>query len=763
MLVLPNPSEEQMNIIKYVKNKKSVTVNAVAGSGKTTLVLSFCKLCSDKKVLQLTYNSLLASEVRAKVNKNKIENIEIHTYHSMALKYYLYSGYTDTEMEKVIKEDMKLKIELPEYDIIVVDETQDMTILYYSLVNKIIRDLNRDINILILGDYNQGLYAFKGADPRYLTLSNKIWNEFSPMIDMPLKTSYRVTNNIAWFINNAMLGEERLKTEKKGYLVDYVYENSFEAYETIMPEIMEMLKKKEITPNDIFVLAYSLKSSMCPVKKLEHAFVVNGIECYVPISDESKIDDDIIKNKVVFSTFHQAKGRERPVVILYGFDESHFMYYERDIDKYKCPSTLYVGASRASLRLFLVHDINRRNIDFLKMSLSDIITSGHVKYHGPKRGSGEIIKKYKPIIKIINVKPTELVKFLNQEIIGYLDKIINKIYIKKNDTGNTIEITSKIMSKSGNFEQVSNLNGIVIPAMYEAKQKGISTLQKLVYDQSTLYQNIGFYKKYMQNLKKENLTVEDYLHLGNIFHSMCDGYYNNLYQITNYDWLTTEQVNECHKNMEKHVSKNLVYEYDLQEELNENDNNDIINSIIKNKLGKNLGYFIFSGVIDACDDEKIWEFKCVQELTMEHFLQLIIYAWIWNSIHQQKLGNRQFLLMNICTEEIYQLDLSSDINKVLLDDVMITLMLNKYDDKKYFNDQEFINNCINVKQKIKKLNKLTINNLKEEPVMDKLSDLDNNNFNKMTLKELKQYCKNNNIIKYSNKNKNELIEYIKSS
>ena len=33
----------------------------------------------------------------------------------------------------------------------------------------------------------------------------------------------------------------------------------------------------------------------------------------------------------------------------------------------------------------------------------------------------------------------------------------------------------------------------------------------------------------------------------------------------------------------------------------------------------------------------------------------------------------------------------------------------------------------------------------------------------MTLKELKQYCKNNNIIKYSNKNKNELIEYIKSS
>ena len=49
-----------------------------------------------------------------------------------------------------------------------------------------------------------------------------------------------------------------------------------------------------------------------------------------PISDDAKLDDKIINNKIVFTTYHQSKGRERKVVILYSFDESYFTYYSYD-------------------------------------------------------------------------------------------------------------------------------------------------------------------------------------------------------------------------------------------------------------------------------------------------------------------------------------------------------------------------------------------------------------------------------------------------
>ena len=54
-----------------------------------------------------------------------------------------------------------------------------------------------------------------------------------------------------------------------------------------------------------------------------------------------------------------------------------------------------------------------------------------------------------------------------------------------------------------------------------------------------------------------------------------------------------------------------------------------------------------NAVIDGIDDNNIWEFKCVKELSIEHYLQLIIYAWIWRHTKQETLGKRKFFIMNI--------------------------------------------------------------------------------------------------------------------
>jgi len=687
---LNEPSIEQLNIINKINDSHNILVDAVAGSGKTTLVLNIAKLYPNKKILQLTYNNLLAKEVNQKAINNNINNIDIYTYHSIGLKYYLESGYTDVELAKIITNNMVLKFKLPSYDIIVIDETQDMTMLYFSLVKKIIKDLNNKIILIILGDRFQGLYEFKGADSRFLTLANNIWNNYN-FINMPLQTSYRVTNQIATFVNEVMLGYNRLIAIKDGYPVEYVYTNTFasKGLYYIFNEIKKMIIKKEITENDIFVLAGSVKSTKTPIKKLENIFVEKGFECYCPLSDESKIDDDIIKNKIVFSTFHQAKGRERPVVIIFGFDESYFKYNGKDYDPYKCPSTLYVGTTRAASRLFLLHHETDNPLPFLKKNLDEIENLPYVNFYGT-------IKSTKIKLKELDnnnnndehsTSPTELVKYIKQEMLLPLQCMIDSIFtcIKKSE--GSIDIPCKVKTENGNYEMVSHLNGIVIPTIYESKFHKVTSIQKHVdnFIRNQKKNKESFITKYIKEYN-DKLEINDYLHLANLYISILDRTLYNLSQTTNYDWLTNEHVDECHKFMEKYCSNNLEYEVKL-----ETDKNEIyyykLNDVIYNKFGNIYGYIAINAIIDAIDEDIIWEFKCVQELQIEHFLQLVVYAWIYKNTRET--NTKRFLLMNILTKEIHELN----VNSYLLDDIIKILFDNKFNNNVYEEDSIFIENC----------------------------------------------------------------------
>ena len=63
------PSKEQQVVIQTMKEGFNVQVDAVAGSGKTTTVLSLADQMSDKIIVQLTYNSELKEEVVQKKTK----------------------------------------------------------------------------------------------------------------------------------------------------------------------------------------------------------------------------------------------------------------------------------------------------------------------------------------------------------------------------------------------------------------------------------------------------------------------------------------------------------------------------------------------------------------------------------------------------------------------------------------------------------------------------------------------------------------------
>jgi ATP-dependent exoDNAse (exonuclease V) beta subunit len=119
-------------------------------------------------------------------------------------------AFVDKVLRLLISSDDPLKVFQKGYDIIVLDEVQDMTFLYYRLIIKYIKDVGQKIQLMVLGDYMQGLYEFKGADIRFLTLATEIWMPFNFLRTQEfercqLKTSYRITNQIADFVNQGML------------------------------------------------------------------------------------------------------------------------------------------------------------------------------------------------------------------------------------------------------------------------------------------------------------------------------------------------------------------------------------------------------------------------------------------------------------------------------------------------------------------------------------------------------------------------------
>lgn len=67
---------------------------------------------------------------------------------------------------------------------------------------------------------------------------------------------------------------------------------------------MDYIQNMNYKYEDFFILAPSIKNTISPVGKLSNILSSNNIPLFYPGSDEEKIDEDVIKNKIVFSTFH---------------------------------------------------------------------------------------------------------------------------------------------------------------------------------------------------------------------------------------------------------------------------------------------------------------------------------------------------------------------------------------------------------------------------------------------------------------------------
>lgn len=373
------PSTEQITILKKLIDKENVIVNAVAGSGKTTLtiMLGICLKYLDRKdkIILLTYNKQLQSENDDKIKQYELSDIiKSKTIHGFGNELYLANNnfknvngvFNDKELDKLLKEkpDFIIPKRYEDVNYVILDEVQDLENTKIAFVLFLDKKFRQEITYLIIGDEKQTIYGFQGANGFFIGE----FNQFIPKSyfhKLKLTQSYRVPNNICEILNKYFLKEEWMSGVKnttgeltiinnqKAYNPYTKQENKEKFFAEIKNWISNKMTSESASEDDFFILVFSKKQSIELANYLSlhnfHIFKQDGNETIHPKE---------IKNKIYIGTMHSSKGRERKYVILPYFDlmaYAPFLIEPSDKEKItsEIPNLHYVALTRTKKDLLI--------------------------------------------------------------------------------------------------------------------------------------------------------------------------------------------------------------------------------------------------------------------------------------------------------------------------------------------------------------------------------------------------------------------------
>ncbi|GGC89346.1 hypothetical protein GCM10011508_15790 [Flavobacterium lutivivi] len=168
---------------RIIDDKKSryIVVAAGPGSGKTKVLvhkLASLLLMEDVKheqLLMVTFSRAAATEFKMRLMEligNAAHFVDIKTFHSYCFDLLGKVGSLD-KSKSIIKATVE-KIKNNEVEasritktVLVIDEAQDMDEEEFELI-KILMEKNEEMRVIAVGDDDQNIYQFRGADSRYL-------------------------------------------------------------------------------------------------------------------------------------------------------------------------------------------------------------------------------------------------------------------------------------------------------------------------------------------------------------------------------------------------------------------------------------------------------------------------------------------------------------------------------------------------------------------------------------------------------------------
>lgn len=455
---------EQLAICDCVERGHNVIVDAVAGSGKTRTILELVARNPSLQFCVLLYSASLKAETRRRLRDiDTADNAFVHSFHS-AINHVNPPCHNDEHLLAFVAADDKESINFPRFDVLVVDESQDLTPLLLKVIFRICRSQPRKPQLVVLGDRYQCIYGYSGADVRYLTLAQPVLNRVAAATEwrhLTLSTTFRCPKSHVDFINHNVLQFHRLNVPPDAPVGSIAY-HAMDAF-TQMPKFVTdlVLRKIEsgVDVTDIAILVAGVNiGPRHPVCKLVNQLSKRDIDLYIRNSNGFTSEDQM-RNKLCILSFHQSKGLEFKHVILLGFDESYREFYDRGrTPAGSVPSTIYVALSRAKEDLTIVRYEPSAPFDFLR-GTADTIEPKPASPLRPALSPPSYVKTVTDALRYMTVYAmNELMQFVT--VTQCADELA--------DESDRVYLADTVTTPRDLVEFVADLNGTVVHRLWQS-------------------------------------------------------------------------------------------------------------------------------------------------------------------------------------------------------------------------------------------------------------------------------------------------------
>ena len=181
-------SDEQMEFVCQALKGRNILVDACIGSGKTTAIQYLCdKFSQNKSILYLTYNRLLKIDAQAKI---KNPNATVQNYHGIAW-HYLHKIGISAGVSDLITRFNEEKPEIEHYDVLIIDEYQDIE-TEHTLLLEHIKSSNPQMQIIAVGDMQQKIY-----DKTTLNVPQFIEGFLGEHLNLEFTLCFRLSSDLA--------------------------------------------------------------------------------------------------------------------------------------------------------------------------------------------------------------------------------------------------------------------------------------------------------------------------------------------------------------------------------------------------------------------------------------------------------------------------------------------------------------------------------------------------------------------------------------
>ncbi|KAF8881537.1 P-loop containing nucleoside triphosphate hydrolase protein [Mucidula mucida] len=502
------PSLEQRAVVDCLRTS-NVIVSSIPGAGKTATAEAVLQANPDIPVAVITYSKRLQMDTQKRLAEHPLA--DVYTFHGLASRFFGTLVYNDAILRS-LRDEKSVPIwpNMPQYMLVILDEIQDLTDDLYWLtctfISTLTRTQGRAPRLLVLGDPKQAIYNFRGADERYLELSASNFAAVSPYEwhNRRLSTSFRLSSSTARFVNNAFLGgEQYIQGSHDGAKPIYVHANLRQVHKVIRL-LLPLIRK--YGHENTAILAPTVRGSTY-MKSIVNELLDKHQIPSAPATADYGLDEDVVRGKLIPSTYHQFKGSERDLVIVLGVDSSYFHFMGRDLHDNHCPNATFVALTRAKKQLVVLQSHEYPPMPFVDMEAvrkyGDFVNLLH-SHPKPQYEPGRPLQL--GLLLPLKVAATDAPRHVRDEDLDRIVKTHLTIIPVTSPLppSSCLDAPDKVCTnpRKNLWEPVSDLNGLAVTADFELWLTGRDETQRAIWfsKEATFYESVssGYKSRYAQ-------------------------------------------------------------------------------------------------------------------------------------------------------------------------------------------------------------------------------------------------------------------------